>query len=166
MSADVGTQVIDILVTGLAKSGKSTLIHTISQKIGQTEGWTAGHLPIDDLIDAQFLEPPADFGMDFIWLRDMIEQTDLSGYIVVCDGARPELFGETVGLLQAVRYYHPQTPLVLAVNKQDHPQAWSADDVKLVLSIPDEIPVLPCVATSASSVRDVILKLLTDIWNA
>ena len=40
---------------------------------------------------------------------------------------------------------HP-TPYVVAANKQDHPDAWAADDLRIALRIEEGVKLLPCVA--------------------
>jgi signal recognition particle receptor subunit beta len=55
---------------------------------------------------------------------------------------------------------------VVAANKQDQPNAWSQDDLRLALDIPPEIPVVPCVATDKESVKRVLVALLDEVLKA
>lgn len=168
MSTGVNTVIVEILVAGLPSSGKSSLMRTISQRTGfrnnDPKDWHSGYLTIDENLDVHFIEPPSSASFDFIWLRDLISQTDVPGFIVMCDSTRPEFFGETVGILQTIRYYYPETPCVLVANKQDHKEAWSAEDIRLGLGIPSDILVLPCVASDVETVKDVVLQLLYQIF--
>lgn len=167
MSTGVDTVIVEILVTGLPSSGKSSLMRTISNRTGfhnnDPAEWHSGYLNVEDGLDVHFIEPPASPNFDFIWLRDLIAQTDVPGFIVVCDSTRPEFFGETVGILQTIRAYHPDTPCVLVANKQDHTHAWGAEDIRIGLGIPNDILVVPCVAHSVEPVKDVVLQLLYQI---
>jgi signal recognition particle receptor subunit beta len=52
---------------------------------------------------------------------------------------------------------------VVAANKQDLPDAWSPDDLRIALKIDREIKVLSCVARDKESVKAVLLELLYSI---
>ena len=54
-------------------------------------------------------------------------------------------------------------PYVVAANKQDEPDAWKPDEVRLALRLPREIKVLPLVARDRDQVRNVLLELLYTI---
>jgi signal recognition particle receptor subunit beta len=84
------------------------------------------------------------------------------GFIVLIDSVRPETFREARRILEVFRGYAP-TPYVVAANKQDLPDAWSAEDLRIALKIAQEIKVLPCVATDKESVKNVLLELLYSI---
>ena len=45
------------------------------------------------------------------------------------------------------------TPYVIAANKQDKPNAWSPEELRLALRLPAHIKVLPCVASERDSVN-------------
>lgn len=166
----VVTQVetLDILIVGSPGSGKSSFVETICRriKIGQgiDEGWHYGRLAVDETLRMRFMEPPAVMPFDFIWLQDLIAQADTDAFVVVVDSAQPESFGETVGLLETIRANHPYTPCLLIANKQDSSAAWTAEDIRLGLGIPDSIPVLPCVANEFESVKNAVIELLQSIY--
>ena len=167
MSTGTLVEVIEILITGTPKTGKSTFVEKICDHTGVEEGmedWLFGYLQVDDSMGIHFLEPPAASMFDFIWLRELIEQSEVPGYIVMCDSTQPETFGETLGLLQTVRMYHPDASLALVCNKQDVPGSWSAEDIRISLRIPDDILVVPCNAQSFKSVKNAVVKLLRDIF--
>ncbi|MCP4230813.1 MAG: GTP-binding protein, partial [bacterium] len=54
-------------------------------------------------------------------------------------------------------------PYVVAANKQDKEGGFSPDDVRNILSLPEDIPVLPCVALDKQQVKDVLLELCETI---
>jgi uncharacterized protein len=166
MTTGTTLQTIDLLVTGVAGVGKTTFIKTISQHTDHThsDGWFTGHVQIDDGLDALFMEPPASINFDFMWQREMIESAEVHAYIVVCDSARPEHFGEMIGILETIRAFHPGTPVIVAANKQDHPAAWSVDDIRMGLGIPADIPVMPCVAKDVDGVSTIVIRLLEALW--
>jgi hypothetical protein len=84
------------------------------------------------------------------------------GFIVLIDSVRPETFREAKHILEVFRGY-AQTPYVVAANKQDMPDAWSTDDLRIALKIDRNIKVLPCVAIDKESVKQTILELLYSI---
>ncbi len=84
------------------------------------------------------------------------------GFVVMVDSARPETFREAKIILETFRAYAP-TPYVVAANKQDHPEAWSPQDLRIALRLDDRIKLLPCVATDKESVKNVLLELLYAI---
>ena len=157
----VGVEVIEILIVGTASSGKTTLLETLCRTVNQDGDWNAGRLRIDETLDARFTEPPH---AAFMWLREIIEDTEASACIVMIDSARPECFGETVGILQALLNAQPDLPMILVANKQDQPHAWSADDIRLGLRIPSSIPVVPCVATDRSQVKRAVITLFNTVF--
>ncbi len=158
------TQVIEIVVIGLHNSGKTKFIETVSQYTEwQSEpgrSWYFGRVSVDAHLILHFLEPPNGEGFDFIWIRDLINSLSATGYIVMVDSTRPKNFGEFLSILCTIRSAHPMTPCIVAANKQDHPRAWSADDIRMGIGIGDDVEVLPCVATNREAVKSVVLKLL------
>ncbi len=57
----------------------------------------------------------------------------------------------------------PVTQFVVAANKQDLPDAWSPEDLRIALNIDNGIKVLPCVALDKECVKTVLLELLYTI---
>lgn len=159
----VGTEVIEVLVVGLPGSGKSRLLDTLNPHHEEAHGWRLTWIQIEENLHARFVEPPAQTEFDFMWTREIIAGADIDGCIVVCDSSRTETFGETVGILETVRAFHPGLPLVLAANKQDQPQAWGADDLRLGMGLPDDIHTIPCIASDISTVREAVLQLLYGV---
>lgn len=85
-----------------------------------------------------------------------------TGFVVMVDSSRPQTFGEFLSIVYTIRGFHADAPLVVAANRQDRPNAWSATDLQLGLGIRD-IAVMPCVAHDRNSVRDVVVELLHQI---
>lgn len=157
-------QTVEILVTGLPESGKSTFLKAISPKTHYSQGWYWGDVMVDDTLVLKFLEPPGAKYFDFIELRELVEHINVAGFVVVCDSTRPEYFGAVVSLLEVIHYNHPQTPCVLVSNKQDVDGAWTAEDIKIALNIPDVIAVSPCTAQSRADVKRIIVDMLYKIF--
>lgn len=160
------TQVVRLVVVGLAGSGKTHFINTVSQytEWQSTPGksWYFGRVRVDQSLVLHFLEPPIAPLFDFMWLREVVSRIRATGYIVLVDSSRPHTFPEFISVLYTVRGYHPGVPVVVAANKQDSPRAWPARDIQLGLGI-SHVPVLPCVATERHYVRDVVIHLLQKV---
>ncbi len=158
--------IVDVAVLGVPGAGKTTFLKTISQQTyWHDNGWLSGMLAIDEGLYAEFLEPPAMNEFDFLWLRELVENFQSSGYIIVMDSADTANFGAAIFILHTVRAYYPDTPVVVAANKQDFNGAWSTEDLRLSLGIAEEVPIIPCVANNIESVRDAVLELLYRVLN-
>lgn len=170
--ANTGTQtdILNIAVIGLYGAGKTTLINTISQRTAQRgEGmatWHYGQVDVDDTLTLQFMEPPSAERFDFLWLRELISNLDVSGYIVLVDSTKPETFGEFISVLYTIRAQHSHLPVIVAANKQNHYRAWSTNDLKVMLRIGDDVPVMPCIATDFEVVKNVVLRLMYTIFES
>jgi len=169
MVVAAGVDTLEILIIGLSATGKSSFVETICESYGKgrgdLSGWRLGELTVDDTLNVRFLEPPPMTVFDFMWMRNLIDRADVPGFVVLCDSTRAKGFGQTVGLLETIRVFHPNTPCVLVANKQDIPGAWRAEDLRIGLGIPDDIPVVPCVAHDRESVKEVVLQLLYKIMD-
>ena len=84
------------------------------------------------------------------------------GFIVMVDSTRPETFREAKSILETFRAYAP-TPYVVAANKQDQPDAWALDDLRIALRLDANVKLLPCVAVDKEKVKTVLLELLYSI---
>lgn len=162
------TKVYKLVVVGLYKSGKSQFIDCISQytewQSEPGQSWYFGRVRVDESHILHFMEPPIQRQFDFLWLRDILSRMRATGFIVLVDSTKPKFFGEFLSILYTLRGYHPDTPIVVAANKQDHPRAWAPEDIQLGLGINDVL-VLPCSAHQRDSVRDVVVELLYQIMD-
>lgn len=160
---------LNVVITGLHNAGMNTFIKTISQHV-QLKGdppnqWLYGWVPVDENLVIQFRKPPSPPTYDFIWMRTLMKSArQVDGFIVMLDSTRTKYFGEFLSILYTIRGYHPHVPLIAAANKQDMRNAWPARDIQLGLSISEDIPVLPCMATNRESVKNVLLWLLYRTW--
>ncbi len=157
-------QTLEILVTGLPLAGKSTFLDTITPNTQRAQGWYWGNVLVDDNLSVKFLEPPGLKHFDFLWLRGLVEHVTVDAFIVMCDSTRPEYFGAVVSLLEIIHVNHPHTPCVLVTNKQDIDGAWTAEDIRLGLGIPDIIDVSPCNANNRADVKRIVIDLLYKIF--
>jgi signal recognition particle receptor subunit beta len=121
-----------------------------------------GRITIDEELVLYLFGTPGQRRFDFMW---EILSEGMLGFVVLVDSARPETFQEAKRILNTFRTYAP-TPYVVAANKQDHPDAWEPDDLRIALRIDPKVKLLPCVAVDKDSVKEVLLELLYTILDS
>jgi len=169
-------QTVKIVVTGPFSSGKTEFIRSVSEidvvsterkittdaeKIKETTtvAMDFGRITVDEDLVLYLFGTPGQRRFDFMW---EILSEGMLGFIVMVDSTRPETFREARSILETFRAYAP-TPYVVAANKQDRPDAWDVDDMRVSLRIDPKIKILPCVARKRESVKTVLLELLYGI---
>jgi signal recognition particle receptor subunit beta len=169
-------QTVKMVVTGPFSAGKTQFIRSISEidvvsterrissesekvKEETTVAMDFGRITVDEDLILYLFGTPGQKRFDFMW---EILSEGMLGFVVLIDSTRPETFREARRILEIFRGYAP-TPYVVAANKQDSPEAWSPDDLRIALRIPSEVKVLPCVATGKDYVKNVLLELLYSI---
>src|SRR5512140_748651 len=171
-------QTVKIVVTGPFNSGKTEFIRSVSEidvvsterrisaeaervKDSTTVAMDFGRITIDEDLVLYLFGTPGQRRFDFMW---EILSEGMLGFVVLVDSTRPETFREAKRILDTFRAYAP-TPYVVAANKQDHPDAWAADDLRIALRIEEGVKLLPCTATDRDSVKAILLELLYSILN-
>ncbi len=169
-------QTVKIVVTGPFSAGKTAFIQTVSEidvveterkitneseKIKETTtvAMDFGRITIDEDLVLYLFGTPGQRRFDFMW---EILSEGMLGFIVLVDSTRPETFREARRILETFRAYAP-TPYVVAANKQDLPEAWEPEDMRIALRLSPQVKLLPCVATDKESVKKVLLELLYSI---
>ena len=169
-------QTVKMVVTGPFSAGKTQFIQAVSEidvvqterkitseaekiKASTTVAMDFGRITIDDDLVLYLFGTPGQRRFDFMW---EILSEGMLGFVVLVDSARPETFQEAKSILNTFRAYAP-TPYVVAANKQDHPDAWEPEDLRIALRIDPRIKLLPCVAIEKESVKQVLLELLYTI---
>ena len=169
-------QTVKMVITGPFSAGKTEFIRTISEidvvsterKIsGETQrikeetmvAMDFGRITVDEDLVLYLFGTPGQRRFDFMW---EILSEGMLGFIILIDGVRPETFREAKRILDIFRGY-AATPYVVAANKQDLPDAWSTEDLRIALKIDRNVKVLPCVATEKESVKNILLELLYSI---
>ena len=170
------TQTVKIVVTGPFNSGKTELIRSVSEievvstekkvtseaervKESTTVAMDFGRITVDDDLVLFLFGTPGQKRFDFMW---EILSEGMLGFIVMIDSTRPETFREARSILETFRAYAP-TPYIVAANKQDLPDAWELEDIRLALRLDPKIKILACTAKKKSSVKTVLLELLYSI---
>jgi len=169
-------QTVKIVVTGPFNSGKTEFIRSVSEidvvsterkisaemekvKETTTVAMDFGRITVDDDLVLYLFGTPGQRRFDFMW---EILSEGMLGFVVMVDSTRPETFREARSILETFRAYAP-TPYVVAANKQDKPDAWDLEDMRVALRLDPSKKLLPCVATRKESVKSVLLELLYGI---
>jgi small GTP-binding protein len=171
-------QNVKMVVTGPFSAGKTQFIQSVSEidvvstdrKIDNaspeskekditTVAMDFGRITVDDDLVLFLFGTPGQRRFDFMW---EILAEGMLGFIVMVDSSKPETFREAKSILETFRAYAP-TPYVVAANKQDHPDAWKPEDLRIALRIEDNVKLLPCIAVEKESVKTVLLELLYSI---
>ncbi len=169
-------QTVKMVVTGPFSSGKTQFIRSISEidvvaterkissdaekiKDSTTVAMDFGRITVDNELVLYLFGTPGQRRFDFMW---EILSEGMLGFVVMVDSSRPETFREAKSILETFRAYAP-TPYVVAANKQDHPEAWAVEDLRIALRLDPAIKLLPCVATKKDAVKTVLLELLYSI---
>jgi small GTP-binding protein len=169
-------QTVKMVITGPFSAGKTEFISSVSEidvvtterkissdaervKEETTVAMDFGRITVDDDLVLYLFGTPGQRRFDFMW---EILAEGMLGFIVLIDSVRPETFREAKHILEVFRGY-ASTPYIVAANKQDLPDAWSPEDLRIALKIDREIKVLACVARDKESVKNVLLELLYSI---
>jgi small GTP-binding protein len=169
-------QTVKIVVTGPFSSGKTEFIRSVSEidvvsterkisadaeriKETTTVAMDFGRITVDEDLVLYLFGTPGQRRFDFMW---EILSEGMLGFIVMVDSTRPETFREARSILETFRAYAP-TPYVVAANKQDRPDAWDLDDMRVALRLDSKVKLLPCIARKKDSVKSVLLELLFSI---
>ncbi len=169
-------QTVKMVVTGPFSAGKTSFIGCVSEiavvsterKISNSEravketttvAMDYGRISIDKDLVLYLFGTPGQKRFDFMW---EILSEGMLGFVVMVDSARPETFREARRILDTFRSYSA-TPFVVAANKQDDDDAWEPEDLRIAMGLDKHVRILPCVATSRSSVKEVLIELLTVV---
>lgn len=169
-------QTVKMVVTGPFNAGKTEYIQTVSEidvvstekkisseaekvKDNTTVAMDFGRITVDDSLVLYLFGTPGQKRFDFMW---EILSEGMLGFIVMVDSTRPETFREARTILETFRAYAP-TPYIVAANKQDLPDAWEVEDMRIALRLDPTIKLLPCVSVDRESVKETLLELLETI---
>ncbi len=167
---------VKMVVTGPFNAGKTEFIQTVSEidvvsterkisspqervKETTTVAMDFGRITVDDSLVLYLFGTPGQKRFDFMW---EILSEGMLGFIVMVDSTRPETFREARSILEAFRAFSP-TPYVVAASKQDLPDAWDLDDMRVALRLEDGVKIIRCVSTEKDSVKTILIELLESI---
>jgi uncharacterized protein len=169
-------QAVKMVITGPFNAGKTEFIGSVSEidvvsterritsaseqiKETTTVAMDFGRITVGPDLVLYLFGTPGQRRFDFMW---EILSEGMLGFVVMIDSTRPETFREARRILETFESY-AATPFVVAANKQDNEDAWTPEDLRIILRLPENIKVLPCVATDKESVKTVLLELLYSV---
>jgi len=169
-------QNVKIVVTGPFSAGKTQFIKTISEidvvaterfisssheriKPQTTVAMDFGRITVDDDLVLYLFGTPGQRRFEFMW---EVLSEGMLGFVVLLDSVRPETFREARDILNVFRSY-ASVPYIVAANKQDLVDAWTPEDLRIALRIPESVKMVPCVATDRESVKETLLELLYQV---
>ncbi len=147
-----------ILVTGPFNAGKSTVVKALAEKsisidrMGTTVAFDYGNVNITG-IEAEIFGTPGQERFEFIF---KIFAREVSGVLLVVDASHPDELARARQMLDLVG---PRIPYVILANKSDLPGAIPPEEITHRMKLPDDVPVVPTVATENKGVRDALLML-------
>ena len=83
------------------------------------------------------------------------------GHVLLVDSAYVPHFFIARNLIEA--YEETDIPYIVACNKQDLAGAWSPEDLRIALEVPDEVPVVPCIATDRNTIPNTLIRLCEEV---
>jgi signal recognition particle receptor subunit beta len=161
------TEEFCVYLIGPPNAGKTTFVRTMSQsEVSSVDSQG------DEYHNTAFNEGKLYLGLDIIQLRSIVnnrrfdylwleKQETCLGVILLIDSSELHHFREARSHAEAMLTYC-SLPWIIVANKQDKPYAASISDLRYMLRIPSEIPVVPCVAKEYNSVKQVLLALLEE----
>ncbi|MCS7145433.1 MAG: ADP-ribosylation factor-like protein [Nitrososphaerota archaeon] len=166
-----------ILVTGPFNSGKTTIVKTLCElsmtterpltreeerrvKSSTTVGMDFGVIDLGDGYYVRLFGTPGQRRFSFIW---HILAKSMHGYILMVDSSDESSIIEAQDILAEFRSTYPSTPFIVAANKQDIEGALKPEDIRLAMSLREDVVVVPSVAKSHESAWVVLRTLLETI---
>ena len=152
-----------ILVTGPFNAGKSSLIHSLStravsvDRLGTTIALDHGHIDHKGF-SADIFGTPGQERFDPI-IR-MISG-EAMGIFLVVDSTLPKDFVRAKQMLDITKGYG--LPYIIVANKQDLPGALSVDEIRRHFNIPEDVPIIPTIATSKEGIFEAFEVLVEKI---
>lgn len=163
------SQVVKVIVTGDEASGKSAFLESItgSDVVSAELGMQFAQITVNDDLTLHLYGTLRVFQFDENLFSVLVRQLGLTegffGVVQMIDSTKPEFFKENAELLQRMYQSEAIPQLVVAANKQDMPGAMPLDELRVVLNVPEDIPLLPCVATDPKSAKAVLRRLLYSV---
>jgi len=163
---DTTTRRYKILVDGAYGAGKTTFIRSVNEiqpvhtGISTTVVMDFGRITLNRDEVIYLFGLPGGRRLDFVW---EVLQENFLGIIFLVDATEPAQFREAQRYL-TMHYTQTNYPILVAINRTSHPDAWSVYDMRYVLNAADDIPVMGCEAVDPVSARSVIVSLLDHVF--
>lgn len=163
-----------IVISGPFNAGKTTFVRTLSEislgterpvtrqeeravKEKTTVGLDFGLVDLGDGYVVRLFGTPGQRRFSFMW---RILSRGMHGYMLLLDSTDESSIIECGKIYSEFKEFAGGIPHIIGANKQDIPGAFSPEDIKLALDIPDEVIVVPMVARDHSSAWNALKTLL------
>lgn len=167
---DFAVSSYSIWVTGTFSSGKTTFIEAISEipvrsieyyrhNNERSEAVDFGYISCDTYY-LQFFGGPGSWRLKRNLFEADIKSGRLLGVVVLYDSAQLASLREMRSILNIFRAPDWDHPYVIVANKQDRPNAWEPEDLKIALKVSSEELFLPCCSIDRESVKQVLITFL------
>jgi uncharacterized protein len=103
---------------------------------------------------------------------------NLIGIIVMVNSAMPESFREARSVIATLASFD-LAPFIVAANPHEighydpitkqlgkRVDGWEIDDLRIALRVPDDVPIISCIATDKGSVKSILITLLKQVLEA
>jgi small GTP-binding protein len=152
-----------IVVTGPYESGKSLMIHHITngacinvERGGTTIAMDHGLAKVDEMSVFMFGTPGL---LRFRTMRKILSE-GADGIIFVVDSVDPESDARAKLFFREIAFFLPGVPCVVAANKQDLPESRPIDNLRKNLRFLAGLPVFPVSAKTGENVDSMLRTLL------
>jgi hypothetical protein len=152
-----------IVVTGPFNAGKSTFVHSLSNRaisvdrLGTTIAIDHGHVDYKGF-SADIFGTPGQERFDPII---KLISGEAMGIFLVVDSTNPEDFVRAKQMLKITKSYG--LPFIILANKQDLPGALKPEEIKKLFNLPDDVQVLPVTASNKTGVYEAFEVLIDKI---
>ncbi|MCG2862955.1 MAG: ATP/GTP-binding protein [Vulcanisaeta sp.] len=173
-------KVLKIVIAGPYGAGKTTLVKTLSEvlpietdvpvtkgsldgKRSTTVAFDYGKMKVREDLVVHLFGVPGQERFSFMW---KIIARGMHGYVFIVDSSSEDRVKEAINMYSFFQENFPNTPHIVAANKQDVPSAVSLNTVRNILKVPYTVKIMPLIATNRRSALLVLVALLEEIRSA
>jgi len=162
-------KVFKLVIAGPYGAGKTTFVKTLSEVVpietdvpsvgkSTTVAFDYGKLRVNDIV-VHLFGVPGQERFSFLW---RIVARGMHAYIFMVDSSSLESVKAAVFMYNYFTSTFPNTPHIIAANKQDIAKV-SLNDVRTVLGVKPEIKIVPLIAVNKKMVLETLITLLSEV---